>query len=62
MMSNHIHGILSAKNEDLSSVIRDFKSFTASKILREIEICNKSRKDWMLKRFEFAAKSHQRNS
>ncbi len=62
IMSNHVHCILSAKNGDLSAVIRDFKSFTASKMLKEISICNESRKEWMLKRFEFAAKSHQRNS
>ena len=62
IMSNHIHCILSSKNGNLSSVIRDFKSFTASNILKEIALCNESRKEWMLKRFEFAARSHQRNS
>ncbi len=62
VMSNHIHCILSAKDENLSALVRDFKSFTASKILKEIEQSNESRKEWMLKRFEFAAKSHKRNS
>jgi len=42
--------------------IRDFKRHTASKILKEIKESTESRKDWMIKRFEFAAKSHKRNS
>ena len=45
-----------------TDIIRDFKRHTASKILKEIKESNESRKDWMLKRFEFAAKSHKRNS
>ncbi|MBN8861882.1 MAG: transposase, partial [Sphingobacteriales bacterium] len=28
IMSNHLHLILSAKNNDLSSLLRDFKKFT----------------------------------
>jgi hypothetical protein len=30
--------------------------------LKVIKEATESRKDWMLKRFEFAAKSHKRNS
>lgn len=62
IMSNHVHCILSASNDNLSDIIRDFKRHTASQILKEIKESNESRKDWMLKRFEFAAKSHKRNS
>ncbi|MEP7196649.1 MAG: transposase [Saprospiraceae bacterium] len=62
IMTNHIHCILSAINGNLSDVIRDFKSYTATKILREMQGSHESRRDWMLKRFEFAAKSHKRNS
>lgn len=29
VMSNHCHLIISAKNEDLSDIIRDFKKFTS---------------------------------
>jgi len=62
VMSNHVHCILSATNDNLPDIIRDFKRHTASEILKEIKESNESRKDWMLKRFEFAAKSHKRNS
>lgn len=62
IMSNHVHCIISAENGNLPEIIRDFKRHNASKILKEIKESNESRKDWMLKRFEFAAKSHKRNS
>lgn len=34
IMSNHLHMIVSAKNENLSAVIRDFKRYTARKVLQ----------------------------
>ena len=51
-----------AGNGSLPDIIRDFKKFTAGKILRLIKEGPESRQDWMLKRFEFAARSHKRNS
>ncbi len=60
--SNHVHCILSAKKENLSAIIRDFKRHTASTILKTIESPKESRRDWMMKRFEFAAMSNVRNS
>ncbi len=63
IMSNHIHLIARCKEGfRLSDTIRDFKKFTAKNMLENIRNTNESRSDWMLKRFEFAAKSHQRNS
>lgn len=62
IMTNHIHAILSAKDGNLSDVIRDFKRFTATNILKTIQAIPESRKDWMLKRFEFAARSNVRSS
>ena len=63
VMSNHLHIIVSAENQNLSDVIRDFKRFTAIKILTAIsENKDESRKSWMLNKFEFAAKKHKRNS
>lgn len=61
IMSNHIHLIVQSKDEKLSDLIRDFKKFTAKNILETIENEPESRRDWMLKRFEFACKSHSRN-
>jgi len=62
IMTNHIHVIMSAENNNLSDLIRDFKRHTASHILKAINVNTESRKDWMLKRFEFAAMRHKRNS
>lgn len=62
IMSNHIHVIFQAETGNLSDLVRDFKVFTAKEILKAIEIGPESRSDWILKRFEFAAKSQSRNS
>jgi REP element-mobilizing transposase RayT len=61
IMSNHIHLIIQSDNSKLTDLIRDFKKFTAKTILHKIETESESRADWMLKRFEFACKSHSRN-
>jgi len=50
IMSNHCHLIISAANNNLSEIIRDFKKFTSKAIYRAIEENNReSRKDWLLK-------------
>lgn len=61
IMTNHIHLIIQSEEGELSDLIRDFKKFTAKTILNKIENGVESRADWMLKRFEFACKSHTRN-
>ncbi len=54
---------MSAENNNLSDVIRDFKRFTATTILKAIqENRRESRRTWMLKQFEFAANKHRRNT
>ena len=62
IMSNHVHVIWRAKNGDLSDIIRDFKKFTGRSIIEAVKDVSESRKDWMLKRFEFAARRNVRNS
>lgn len=62
IMSNHIHCILSTKNNNLPDILRDFKRHTASHILKAIQAPSESRRDWMMKRFEFAARSNVRNT
>lgn len=49
-MSNHVHVIFQADKGDLSDLVRDFKVFTAKKILETIQTGNESRQDWMMKR------------
>lgn len=43
IMTNHIHAILSARNGNLSEVIRDFKRFTATHIIKAIQTPEESR-------------------
>ena len=57
VMSNHVHLIVRAKNENLSDVIRDFKKYTAKSIYRLIESNPKeSRKDWLMKVLSYEGK------
>ncbi len=62
IMSNHVHLIVSTMDSNLSDVLRDMKRFTATSILKAIDNPKESRRDWILKRFEFAARRHKRNS
>ena len=36
LMSNHLHLVASAKNENLSDILRDFKKFTSKQIIEAI--------------------------
>ncbi|HOY39084.1 MAG: transposase [Bacteroidales bacterium] len=57
IMSNHIHCLWQAsEGYNLSGIIRDYKKFTAKKIIKLIEEYPESRKVWMLKKFAFAGK------
>ncbi len=62
IMSNHIHFIVRSKNENLSSIIRDFKRHTSKKIIESITIESESRQEWLLIIFSNAAKLHKRNN
>lgn len=49
VMSNHIHLILRAVDDNLSDIIRDFKKYTSKAIYRHIKNNpHESRKDWLL--------------
>lgn len=58
VMSNHLHLILKASGEkDLSSILQDFKSYTARQIIEFLESTEskESRKEWLLDQFRKAA-------
>lgn len=61
IMSNHIHFIVQSKNGALSDLIRDFKKFTATTILKRVQSEPESRREWMLGLFKEATKTHSRN-
>jgi len=62
VMSNHVHLLAQSNDGKLSSDIRDLKSYTSKVFLDQIQSDLESRKEWMLKYFEYAAKKHKRNS
>jgi putative transposase len=70
LMSNHIHLVIAAKNNDTSDILRDFKKFTSKKIIKAIEENQKeSRREClpagqagMLNIFKKAGEANSRNS
>jgi putative transposase len=49
IMTNHTHLIISSDGEKLSDIIRDFKKYTSSKLMKAIENNSvESRKNWLL--------------
>ena len=62
IMSNHVHLILSAKNNNLSDLLRDFKKFTNKQIIAAIQNnAAESRKEWMLQIFKSEGERNSRN-
>jgi len=62
IMSNHVHLIASAKNENLSDILRDFKKFTSKQIIAGIENSRiERRREWMLKIFLEQGMKNSRN-
>ena len=56
IMSNHVHLVVRSANEDLSGTLRDFKKFTSKNLVENVKIDAESRRSWILKLFEHAAK------
>lgn len=48
IMSTHMHMIVRSKFDNLSDIIRDFKKYTSSRIIKELQTENESRKEWMM--------------
>jgi REP element-mobilizing transposase RayT len=62
IMSNHIHLLLQSKSDNLSEILRDFKSYTSKKLIESVENDTESRREWMLFMFKRAAIKHKRNT
>ncbi len=63
MMSNHLHLILSAKENNVSDVLGDFKKFTSKQLIKSIiEHPGESRKEWMIEIFKKAGELNSRNT
>ena len=61
IMTNHIHMIVFTEGTDLSDVLRDFKKFTAYKILESINKEPESRREWLLYMFSYFASKNTNN-
>jgi len=61
IMSNHMHVIFSHEN-NLSGIIRDFKTHTSKEIIQSIIEFPESRREWMLFQFNIRGKMNSRNS
>ena len=63
IMSNHLHLIISAKENNVSAVLAGFKKFTSKRLMKSIfEHPGESRKEWMLGIFRKAGESNSRNT
>jgi REP element-mobilizing transposase RayT len=62
VMSNHIHLLARAKDQNLSDILRDFKKFTSKQIIKAIEQNEReSRKEWMIRIFKEQGEKNSRN-
>lgn len=62
IMSNHVHLLASAHENNLSDILRDFKKFTSKQIITAIQANEQeSRKAWMLRIFQQRGEANGRN-
>ena len=62
IMSNHLHLIAKTQDLPLNIVLGSFKSFTSKRLIEMIETNQQeSRKEWMMRLFEFHGKSNSQN-
>jgi len=62
LMTNHIHLLAAAKQNNLSDILRDFKKYTSKQLLTAIENnAAESRKEWMMKIFTGQGHNNLRN-
>jgi len=63
ILPSHLYMIAGVEQGNLPKVLRDFKSSSAKQILRAIaEHPEESRKEWLLRMFQFFANRYQHNS
>ena len=61
IMTNHVHVIGTAKHENLSDIVRDFKSFTSKKIIETMQTEVESRREWFDYMFKYFAAPSSRH-
>ena len=62
IMSNHMHLIIAVSDSSLSDVVRDYKKYTAKRIIYLIEKDqHESRRNWLLSMFQNAGRKNSKN-
>lgn len=62
IMPSHIHLVVRNLDNKLSGIIRDFKSFTAGRIIQMVKNTKgESRKEWLLHMFQYHARFKNQN-
>lgn len=61
IMTNHMHVIWQSKCGKLSDTVRDFKSFCTKEFIYAIQHENESRRNWLLRMFQFHAQQTNQN-
>jgi putative transposase len=61
IMSNHIHTIWTASHNNLSDILRDFKTYTSKAITTSIQNDPESRREWLLYMFNYFANGTNAN-
>jgi len=62
IMPSHMHMIASAKNNNLSKLIGNFKKFTSLGLIKKIKTPQENRREWMLPIFKTAGENNPRNT
>jgi REP element-mobilizing transposase RayT len=63
IMTNHLHLIISAKENNVNDLLGDFKKFTSKQLMKSIiEHPGESRKEWMVEIFKKAGEGNSRNT
>lgn len=62
LMSNHIHLIAEGNEKNtIAHIMRDFKKFTSKKLFEAIQNEDESRRQWLIKKFQYAGRIEKRN-
>jgi REP element-mobilizing transposase RayT len=62
IMTNHVHLIISTKENSISDFVRDIKKYTSKMIIATIQKNKReSRKEWMINMFDYAGKTNSNN-
>jgi REP element-mobilizing transposase RayT len=56
-MTNHVHLITTAAEGELQNIVRDFKKFTSKKLIEAIKEHPESRRECLLRKFSYEAKT-----